>query len=86
MPYRSDGARMRADQKPNQVTILRPADRERGTELSKPMRQHSNRIRHAKLELVSVLMRLDELGVDVARIDLRAALEFGRKLSSLGEI
>ena len=35
---------------------------------------------NAKLDLVSALMRLDELGVDVSRIDLAVVLDFGRKL------
>ena len=74
---------MPTDPKNSQVTILRPADRDGGQALeTRSGASMNNRIRHAKLELVSALMRLDALGVDVARIDLAAVLEFGRKLNS----
>ena len=75
---------MTTDLPPSNLTILRPNQRDHAPvapSFHSAMRR--TRIRHAKLALVSALMRLDDLGVDVAGLDLNAVLEFGRKLNNL---
>ena len=75
---------MTTDLPPSNLTILRPAQRDYApVQSSRHSANHKMRVRHAKLALVSALMRLDDLGVDVAGIDLNAVLEFGRKLNNL---
>jgi prophage antirepressor-like protein len=46
--------------------------------------RHVNRIRFAKLALVNVVQRLEDLGVDVAKIDMAAVVSFSRRLSAIG--
>lgn len=47
-------------------------------------RQHANRVRQAKLALVSAVNRLDDLGVDVGAIAMPDVLAFSRKINSIG--
>ena len=75
---------MPTDDPNSNVTILRPGEGNReGKILTRGQSSMRNRVRYAKMELVSVLMKLDDLGVDVSRIDLRVVLEFGRRFNNL---
>ena len=75
---------MPKDNPPSNLTILRPAERDAGKAvLTRSEKSQNNRIRHAKLELMAVVMRLDDLGVDVSRINLADVLEFGRRFNNL---
>ena len=42
---------------------------------------NQNKIRYAKMCLVSSLMRLEQLGIDVDAIDFRIVIRFGRQLA-----
>jgi len=45
--------------------------------------RHMNRVRNAKLSLVSAVAQLDSLGVDVASINMATVLSFSRQLGSI---
>lgn len=45
--------------------------------------KHSRRIRYAKLALVGAAMRLEELGINAAAIDMGAVVAFGRQLARI---
>jgi prophage antirepressor-like protein len=71
--------------------VIPEISRTGGYQVAKPPRheardraRHTNRIRSAKMILVSAAMRLDDLGVDVSSIDLAAVLDFGRRLKAIG--
>lgn len=51
---------------------------------TRPEQQHVNRVRHAKLALVSAVNRLDDLGVDVASIKMADVLSFSRQINRIG--
>ena len=46
--------------------------------------RNANRIRFAKMNLVSAALRLEDLGVDVTAISMASVLDFGRRLKAIG--
>jgi prophage antirepressor-like protein len=45
--------------------------------------KHARRVRYAKLSLVGAAMRLEELGINAAAIDMGAVVAFGRQLARI---
>lgn len=66
------------------LPAIRRTGRYEAARQAKATFRNDNRIRYAKMAIVAAVMRLEDLGVDAAVIDMATVVDFGRALGAIG--